>query len=169
MSLAFERGTEWGKGVYENTWEENVWGMKRCRIPQMGANLLCWGIARRQAEWLQGRVVRDEVGEKDRARSGLHAKSCSPFFKPFSLMTLSPTLSTRKDISSWILYFAQLNNASGLCKRGSDAVSAQLFSFPSSYLRLWKGMNKGKSECSNSLQPLYWDQWSSWFHFLRHL
>lgn len=87
---------------------------------------LSWEIGR-QAEQSQGRVAGSEVREKG-SQIMTHDKSYSPFFRSLSVITSSPTCHVREEVFllECCLYFSQLNYASGLCRRGSDAVLCSL-------------------------------------------
>ena len=94
----------------------------------------CGGIARRQAEWSQGRVTGDELRERERERErGTHAcvKPRLLFFESFSQMTSSLSCSPQEEafLLESHLYFAWLNTASRLCRRGSDAPLCSIIFF----------------------------------------
>lgn len=109
-----------------NEVREHISGRKSCKIPQMVPNLVFWeGKLRDCREECQ--VMRWE--EKNRARSGLYANH-SASSSNLSFWWHHPEYAFCKKI--FLLesyYFAQLNNASSLCRRGNDAFFCSVFFF----------------------------------------
>lgn len=143
------RRTEWSEGVFEKNWGKNiqaergVGSLRRVRS-------WCGEIARRQAEWSQGRVTGDEVREKE--RDSCLCQTAPSLLQAFQSGDIIPVmLSTGSGVSPWIpLVFRMVEHClSPLQERQWCSPLLNYFLF---YL-VWRGRrarpaNEGKSERS---------------------
>lgn len=126
QGLAFEKRTEWGEAVLENSWGKNVLGRKRFRILQMDLEFVLRN-SKKESGVITGKSgKRWSQGERD--RSWLYAKSYS-LFKSFSLMT-SLTCCPQEVLflPESRLYLVQFTNAAGLFRGGSVALLGSIIS-----------------------------------------
>lgn len=101
-NLTFEKRTEWGEGVFENSWGKNVSGRKRFRIPHMGLKFVLRNS--KKASW----VITGRSGKRwsQRERQGQIMPICqiTQSLRIFQSDDIIPNmLSTRSGISPWIL------------------------------------------------------------------